>query len=168
MFGSVLVVCGAGVWGGHLVLSRLPRAAEATPTPRQPLGIWCRADECQFWDASGTRWGSVVRSVGPLLLLVDDLRTTDEAQAGLVAGILAAVDGLPSMGLRAVSVTLPDAEPGGIHITTSAGYDLYMDALGDVPDQLSTLAVFVADRAKDPTFKPQYLDLRTPGHVYFK
>ena len=151
---------------------KTPLAHRQPPTAviadRIPVGVWCRQDSCQFWDRHGIRWGNTFRSSGSLLLLVDDQRADDVADPDLVAGMLAAVDGLSATGLRAVSVTLPDNEPGGIRIRTSAGYDLYMDALGDVSDQLSTLAVFVADRAHDPAFKPQYLDTRTPGRIYYK
>jgi hypothetical protein len=164
---SVLVVGGLGV--SFTRISWRPGARTAAiETPRIPFGIWCRMDGCRFWDRQGALWGTALKSVGPLLLLVDDQRSEDSLDPGLIPGILAAVDSLPTMGLRAISVTLPDAEPGGVRITISAGYDLCFDALGDVADQLSTLSVFLADRAKDPAFKPQYLDLRTPGRVYYR
>ena len=53
-------------------------------------------------------------------------------------------------------------------MATGKGYDIIFDAGGDVADQLSVLTVFLADRAKDPAFAPQYIDLRTPGRVYYK
>jgi len=55
-----------------------------------------------------------------------------------------------------------------MRIQLSAGYDLLFDVLGDMNDQLSTLAVFIADRAADLVFKPLYIDMRTPGRVYYK
>lgn len=137
-------------------------------TEREPHGVWCRGEACQYWDRSGARWGSISSSVGPLLLLVQDDRSEDDHNQRLIDGMLAAVDGLPKVGIRARSVTLPDAEPGGIRITTDQQYAILADALGNVPDQLDTLSVFLADRAKQSDFKPQYLDLRTPGRVYYK
>jgi len=62
------------------------------------------------------------------------------------SGILTAVDGLSQFNLAAKSVTLPDAEPGGITVTTTKGYDLYLDCARDVPDQLAVLGVFLADK----------------------
>ena len=100
--------------------------------------------------------------------MVNDQRSDDSLTPKFLSGILASIDGLSATGLKSRVVTLPDADPGGIRITTSKGYDVYMDALGDVADQLSTLSVFLADRSKDATFKPLYLDLRTPGRIYYK
>lgn len=156
------------------VAKQYPHALAVTVTERQPLGIWCRraggGDDwtCRYVDRSGARWGQALPSSGTLLLLVKDERTDDILNAAFLSGILAALDGLAPLGLHARSVTLPDAEPGGITIATDKGYDLYLDALGDVADQFAVLGVFLADRAKDPAFAPQYLDVRTPGRVYYK
>lgn len=153
----------------------LPRLRQAFPKPAQqtesepvPVGIWCHGDSCQYWDASGKRWGSALRSSGPLLFLVDDQRASVSDDTALAAGIIHATGGLKQLSLQPLSVMLPDNEPGGIRVALASGYELFMDALGDVADQLSTLAVFLGERARDPSFKPQYLDLRTPGRVYFK
>ncbi len=147
---------------------QLPHTVAVTVTVRQPLGVWCRGDACTYWDSSGARWGNAVQSVGPLFLLVRDQRSSDDADPRLLQGIVTAVDGLSGLNLTARMVILPDAEPGGMRITMTSGYDVLMDGLGDVPDQLDTLRVFLAGRAKDTTFRPLYVDLRTPGRVYYK
>ena len=149
------------------VAHRFQKAAVA-PLIRTPAGTWCRGDECRYFDRSGEVWGQALKSSGPLLLLVQDQRADDTTDPSLVSGIFAAVDGLTSLGIGARNITLPDAEPGGMTIVTTKNYDLYMDAQGDVPAQLAVLAVFLADRAKDPAFAPTYVDLRTPGRVYYK
>lgn len=145
-----------------------PHAITINVSERHAFGQWCRGDECRLFDREGARWGSTLPSTGPLLLLVQDDRSTDELNSKMLQGLLAAVDGLPKLGMAARKVVLPNAEPGGIRITSSKGYDLYFDILGDVADQLLVLTVFLADRAKDPAFSPQYIDLRTPGRVYYK
>lgn len=166
---SLAIVAGIGWAATHVSWPTTARTA-AIETPRVPMGVWCRTGDspCRLWDRSGTRWGEAVPSVGTLLVLVDDQRSDDTLEPRFLNGILAAIDGLAAANLRSRIVTLPDAEPGGIRVSTSAGYDVYIDALGDVADQLSTLSVFLADRARDASFKPQYLDLRTPGRVYVR
>jgi hypothetical protein len=150
-----------------------PHTLAIAARERIPDGVWCRqsAEEsraaCRFWDASGVFWGSTVPSIGPLLLLVRDERSEPDAE-DLFVGVLAAVRGLEPLGIRARYVVLPDAEPGGVRIPTDRGWDLYLDASGDVADQLGTLAVFLADKAKNLPFNPAYIDLRTPGRVYFR
>lgn len=145
-----------------------PHTLIVSVSERHPAGQWCRQDSCQLFDREGVRWGITLPSSGPLLLLVQDERGVDGLESSMLQGMLAAVDGLPKLGIAARKVILPDAEPGGIRIESSTGYQLYFDALGDVVDQLSVLTVFLADKAKDPAFSPQYIDLRTPGRVYYK
>lgn len=135
---------------------------------RHAIGQWCHEGECQLFDNKGSHWGSTLPSSGPLLLLVQDERQDGEFDTDILQGIMTAVDGLPELSIFPRKVILPDAEPGGIQITSNVNYGLYMNALGDVVDQLSVLSVFLADRAKDPSFSPQYIDLRTPGRVYYK
>ncbi len=150
------------------VVKQYPHTLQIDVTERQPTGIWCRGQECQFWDRSGGRWGNPFPSVGPLLLLVQDERSDAALSAGMFENLLAAVDALPQFGLRARSVRLPDGEPGGARITTDRKYDVYLDALGNIAEQLDALGIFLADKAKDVTFSPQYIDLRTPGRIYYK
>jgi hypothetical protein len=172
---SAVVVIGVGV-GGFMVWHSQEQSRPSTADEvRMPRGIWCTGEVCEFWDTSGARWGRTVPSVGSLLLLVQDERMRDvqaeartDGDARIFSGILSAIEGIASLSLQAKFVTIPDAEPGGIRITLMSGYDLLIDAHGDVADQLSTLGVFLADRAKDPGFHPQYIDMRTPGRIYYK
>lgn len=156
------------------VVKAYPDAIHVAAAARVPVGVWCRRPgggsewACQLWDRTGARWGTAAPSVGPLLLLVNDERTDDDHDPRLLAGILAATDGLPALGLAARTVTLPDAEPGGIRILVDKKYELYLDALGGVAEQLDTLGIFLTDKANDSAFNPVYIDLRTPGRVYFK
>lgn len=153
-----------------VIAKRVPATISVVVAEREPRGIWCQED-CQFWDESGARWGSTAPSVGPLLLQVRDERSSGasaEEEARLLAGMLAVINGLRQIDIDVRTVTLPDAEPGGMRITTAGRYDLLMDGLGDITDQLSTLEVFLADKAKDTAFNPVYIDLRTPGRIYYK
>ncbi len=145
-----------------------PHALIITAEIRVPEGIWCHGDACRFWDRTATFWGSTVPSVGPLLMLVRDDRTDEEEIHELFTGILATLDGLEPLGLSAKYVVIPDAEPGGIRIPTNRGWDLLIDTANDIGDQLRTLDVLLADKASDSSFSPLYIDLRTPGRVYYR
>jgi cell division septal protein FtsQ len=145
-----------------------PHALEVTISERVAFGLWCRDQQCTYFDRSGTQWGSAVPSHGPLLVRVQDERTDSEVPERLVQGMLAALDGLPDIGLRGLTVTLPDSVPGDMKIRVDKKYDLLMDAYGDISDQLSTLGVLLSDRAKDASWAPVYIDLRTPGRAYFR
>lgn len=151
-----------------VVLREWPHGVRIMVTERTKSGVWCRGESCRYWDRSGARWGTAVPSVGPLMLLVTDERSDESVAPRFLEGMLAAVDNLPALGLGVRRVILPDAEPGGIRIELVQGYELRMDALGDIADQLATLQVFLGEKARTGGFAPAYLDLRTPGRVYFR
>lgn len=153
---------------GVSVVKEYPHTVRITVSEREPMGAWCRGETCRYFDRSGARWGSAVPSRGPLLLLVRDERSDDRWDDRLFAGMRTAVSGLPDLGLRPIVVTFPDAAPGDMRISVAAGYEVIMDALGDVADQLATLGVLIADRAGDPAFRPSYVDVRTLGRVYYR
>lgn len=164
-----------GILADHPELSELTvrrdwsHAVVVSATERTPTGIWCRGAQdtvCRFWDRTGARWGKVVPSVGPLLILVIDERHDDEFPDALRTGILAALDGIPDLGMAPRRIVLPDAEPGGMRLETASKTTLALDALGDIADQLGTLKVFLSERGTQAL--PELIDLRTPGRVYFR
>ncbi len=135
---------------------------------RTAMGTWCRSSGCRYFDITGARWGSAVPSRGPLLLLVMDEQTDAVWDERLFDNLKSIIAALPAIGMHPIVATLQDGAPGDLRITLSEKYDLLFDALGDITDQLTTLKVFVSDKAADPTWKPQYIDLRSPGRVYYK
>lgn len=150
------------------VVKEYPHSLLITAVERTPVGAWCVGDTCQYFDMSGARWGSAVPSRGPLLLLVQDERRDAPWDQRLFEGMANAIRALPDIGVRPITVTFPDAAPGDMRISVASGYDIIADALGDVPDQLGTLGVLIADKASDPAFRPLYIDIRTPGRAYYK
>ncbi|MEK9208633.1 MAG: FtsQ-type POTRA domain-containing protein [Patescibacteria group bacterium] len=154
-----------------VVRKQYPHTLEVIVTERVAFGLWCRDDECKYFDRDGARWGSAVPSRGPLLVRVQDGRTDSDVPERLVRGMLAAIDGLPELGLRGLSVTLPDSAPGDMRIAVDKKYDLLLDAYGDMTDQLATLGVLLSDKANPPAggpaWAPAYIDLRTPGRAYY-
>lgn len=151
-----------------IVAKSYPHGLHVSVVEREPVGIWCRGDACRYYDRSGAQWGEAVPSRGPLLLLVKDERSSDEGTQAATQSLLAAAEGLGALGIRARWATLPDAAPGDMRITTDRSFELYMDAGGDIPDQLSTLGTLLSEKATDAAWAPGYIDLRTPGRVYYK
>jgi hypothetical protein len=161
----LILVCGIA-WCVWFVMHRA--SAQAPAVQRTAVGIWCFENDCQYFDANGVRWGTAPHSRGPIFLLVQDERTDAPVSEQFAQSILEIVNTLPSLGMRALWVTLPNAAPGDVRISTDKHYDLIIDGYSNVSDQLDTLSVFLADKAKDASFAPQYIDLRTLGRVYFK
>ncbi|MCC6405096.1 MAG: FtsQ-type POTRA domain-containing protein [Candidatus Yanofskybacteria bacterium] len=145
-----------------------PHGLRVSVVEREPVGIWCRGDACRYYDRSGAQWGEAVPSRGPLLLLVNDERSSADDAQEVTQRLLAATDGLIALGIRPRWATLPDSAPGDMRIATDRSFELYMDASGDIADQLSTLGVLLSERATDAAWAPRYIDLRTAGRVYYK
>ena len=155
-----------------VVRKQYPHTVEVVVTERVAFGLWCRGDECKYFDRDGARWGNAIPSRGSLLVRVQDDRPESEISQRLIAGILTAIDGLPEYGLRVISVMFPDSAPGDMRIAVDKKYDLFLDGYGDMTDQLATLGVLLSDKANPPaggpTWAPQYIDLRTPGRAYYR
>lgn len=150
------------------VTKEYPHAITLTVIERVPTGVWCKESACQYIDAQGARWGDAPRSHGQLLLLIDDDRSDATDDERMFAGIRTANQRLRELGIPPAWVILPDTAPGDMTVQLARGYDIRFNTFGDMADQLSTLEVFLADRAHDDGFHPTYIDLRTPGRVYFK
>ncbi len=170
---GVLVLLGGLGWGGWFLWAhRAPRTPATIADQKTPIGVWCRGQECAYFDVQGAQWGSPVRSRGALLVLVDDQRPSADDAARMMQGVLAALNGIPPLGIRVIAVVLPAGAPGDMQLETDKPYPLILDAYGNVADQLETLAILLADKANPPAggtaWSPQYIDLRTPGRVYYR
>lgn len=150
------------------VTKEYPHTIRVQVYERTARGSWCRGDTCTLFDREGSRWGIALPSRGALSLTVFDERERDEGFGAMLTGVLAMTDGLASMSMRTLQVRLPNDAPGDIRITTDHSYEIIADALGDSADQLETLGTFLAEHATDASFAPVYLDLRTPGRVYYR
>jgi len=64
--------------------------------------------------------------------------------------------------------TIPDKFISDFSAFTSNGYELLFSTDSDVNKQLEVLEIFLAEKKDDPDFKPQYIDLRINGRVYYK
>ncbi len=150
------------------VIKQYPHAIRIDVVERVVMGTWCRGEVCTYYDAKGAQWGSAVVSRGPLLLLVTDERS----EASDITPIVQAVDvvrrRLIALGLRVLEVTLPDAAPGDLIISVNALYVLKLNMNMDVSEQLETFGILLAEKAKEASWATSYVDLRTPGRVYYK
>jgi len=151
-----------------VIRKHYPHTLDVTVTERVAFGLWCRETQCAYFDRDGAQWGSAVPSRGPLLVRVQDERPSADDAEQMIQAILTARDGLPELGLRVLSVTLPAAAPGDMHVEVNKTYELFFDGNGDMTDQLVTLGVLLSDKAKDTTWAPHYIDLRTPGRAYYR
>lgn len=154
-------------------------------TERTTVGIWCFTGgstgltiNCKYFDEDGTLWGEAAKSSGFLVLVVEDMRQDIkemvQVDSGILADIMLISAQLKEMNIFVNKFTIPDKFTGDFNAFTSGGYELIFSTNSDIKEQLEVLEIFLTDKkalsaqAGDPDFKPQYIDLRINGRIYYK
>lgn len=159
-------------------------------TERMTVGIWCFASDstglttnCKYFDEEGKMWGEAAKSSGFLVLVVEDMRQDmkeivqqglSRVDSGILADIILISAQLKEMNIFINKFTIPDKFTGDFNASTSGGYELIFSTNSDIKEQLEVLEIFLTDKkslsaqAGDPDFKPQYIDLRINGRIYYK
>ncbi len=148
---------------------------------RVPIGTWCSMTNCHYFDQEGVLWGNALRSSGSLLLNIDDLRILDKKPRMLSREILEpiqkAVLDLDTVGIKIKKVSIPAEAIGDFRIDSvarlaevssvaRAGYYILFNNDTDISGQVRILKILLDEKGKE--FKPEYLDLRIDGRVYYK
>jgi len=135
-----------------------------TPGSSDPL-----TTSCKYFDEEGNVWGEAVRSVGFLVLVVDDLRqNAEEINTDLLSDIIFMSKRLKEIDVFTDKFTVPDEFIGDFSAFTSGGYELLFSTDSDMGGQLEVLKIFLAEKRDELGFNPQSIDLRINGRVYFK
>lgn len=138
---------------------------------RTPMGAWCFKDdsECHYFDESLAVWGNPVRSSGFLLLTIEDQRNLSEKviDKNYLKTVVAIVKEVNKF-LTVKNVVIPPDLLGDFEVFTDKDYFILFSADSDLTAQLKDLKIFIDNKVSDPNFKPQYIDVRIAGRVYYK
>lgn len=155
-----------------------PHALNIDVTEREIAGIWCFIGGCKYFDKEGNVWGEAAQSSGFLILSVDDQRWRDAQQVDLdlLTNIMLVTSRLKEAGMLVNKFIIPDDFIGDFKVMISSGYELLFSVDSDISGQLEVLEIFLAEKTGSGTlkeeyltpFKPQYIDLRISGRVYYK
>lgn len=152
------------------IVKEFPHKITVDVKERTPIGTWCSADVCHYFDLEGVLWGNALRSSGSLLLNIDDLRILDETPRILSQDILEpiqkAILDLDEMEIKIKRVTIPTEAVGDFRIDSTAGYYILFNNDTDISGQVKILKILLDEKGEE--FKPEYLDLRIDGRVYYK
>lgn len=143
-------------------------------TERKPIGTWCFSasdwEICKFFDEEGGLWGETAKSQGSVLLSVIDEEGEVPNNNRLDEEVFLTFKNLTynlTGTTRPLSIIFMANGLGDIKVNTAAGFYILFNKRG-IEDQIRDLKIFLTDKESDPTFKPEYLDLRVSGRVYFK
>lgn len=151
------------------VNKELPHTLNMIIAERETAGIWCFIDDCKYFDKEGITWGDPAGSSGFLILNINDLR--QEAQTidkYLLNNFMFIVQQLKEADILISKFTIPSNFFGDFNAFTSAGYELLFSTDSDIKRQIEVLEIFLAEKRDDSNFKPQYIDLRLNGRIYYK
>ena len=165
---------------------KLPHSLNISIVERETAGVWCFTESgltrstnsgqatlttnCRYFDKEGVIWGEATESLGFLILNVKDMRRLDKQaiDSGLLATIMFVSDRLKEMDILVSRFIVPEDFFGDFKAQTSRGYELLLSIDSNIKEQLEALQIFLAEKQKEPEFKPQYIDLRINGRVYYK
>lgn len=136
---------------------------------REPLGIWCFKNDCRYFDDEGALWGQPVRSSGFLLLTVNDQRERDKSiDLEFLEAVKHVHRGFQGIHVGLRNVTIPADRLREFQADTSKGYPVMMSLDSDLEKQMQVFRIFIEKKAADKNFRPQYVDLRIDGRIYYK
>lgn len=151
------------------VQKNLPHNLVFSFEERKPVGIWCVANECRYFDNEMQTWGPAVRSSGFLMLTVSDERSGGgefNIDKDFFDAILQASSDASTHTIR--SVGIPEGSFNEFRVYTDQSFYIIYSLDSSVKDQSEILSIFLKEKSKDSNFQPQYIDLRIEGRIYFK
>jgi len=164
-------------------------------TERQAEGVWCfnlldsvqiksfvASPDCRYFDYGGVTFGQAIQSSGVLLLNVDDLRiqsasvSLSAVDPSFLKAIQTVVPALIDWDVKVKKITIPaetytefDIQVSDSALSSGANdYILKFNLDSDLVNQLDVFRIFRNQKMIESTLRPQYIDLRFDGRVYFK
>ncbi len=150
---------------------------EIRGTEREAEGVWCfgadtAVPSCQYFDHGGVLWGQAIQSSGVLFLNIDDERVVSfpvsAVDQSFLKGIQTVVAGLKERGIKFKRIVIPSGSFTEFDVIVSDGYPAKFSLDSDLPGQLKVYEIFKKQKLDSNQVRPQYIDLRFDGRVYYK
>ncbi len=136
---------------------------------RSAVGTWCIDENCRYFDESGILWGTAVRSSGSLLLNVADLTASNsynKIDSTTLKPILDSVQELNALNFKIENIEIMPGGIGDFKIYITNSYYILLNTESDISGQIKALKLLIGNNP--PDFKPNYIDLRIDGRIYYK
>ena len=156
-------------------------------TERQAEGVWCftstgSVPDCRFFDSDGVTFGQAIQSSGVLLLNVNDLRVVSAStslttvDSRFLEAIQTVVPILANQGVKIKNITIPTDTYTEFDILVddpallagASGYLVKLSLDSDIKSQLDIFRIFRIQKLISGALRPQYIDLRFDGRIYYK
>jgi len=145
-----------------------PHKLEIEVSEKEPVGIWCVAGECRYFNGEMETWGQAAKSSGFLFITVEDQRLKEEfaIDADFFHAINELMANLSQLTIK--SIVIPENSFDEFRVYTNRNFYLVFSLDSNIKDQADILKIFLTEKNKDPNFNPQYIDVRIEGRIYFK
>lgn len=144
-----------------------PHDLKVEVVERPAIGIWCRTDACQYFDAEGVFWGQAPKSSGSLIISVQDQFSRENSRGLYLGPIQSVAKELPKIGISINHALIPPDAFNEFRVVTVAGYPILFSLDSDLTGQVRAFGLLL-EQKKGVIFQPQYVDLRTNGRIYYK
>ena len=136
----------------------------------------------RYFDHGGVTFGQAIQSSGVLLLNVNDLRVVSAStslttvDSRFLEAIQTVVPELISQDVKVKNITIPAGTYTEFDVLVSTSsdasvggaYALKFSLDSDIKNQLDIFRIFRTQKMADGALRPQYVDLRFDGRVYYK
>lgn len=140
---------------------------------REAIGIWCKENDCFYFDKEGVIFEESPKSSGSLLILIEDTRDT---AANLGSAVLSEPQIVLAEDLQrllkgnfpfAVSSILIRAD-GEYELLTTEGWRILLHKTDSLEHQFSNLKYLLDEEIKERRRELDYVDLRLGNKIYYK
>jgi hypothetical protein len=119
-------------------------------------------------------FGQAIQSSGVLLLNVNDMRVVSAStsltmvDSRFLGAIQTVVPILTSQDVKVKNIIIPADTYTEFDILVDGGYLVKFSLDSDIKNQLDVFRIFRTQKMTDGALRPQYVDLRFDGRVYYK
>jgi hypothetical protein len=180
IFYLILLAAVAGVFLYFFFIADRFRANEANVSiigavneEREAIGIWCKRNDCFYFDKKGIIFEEAPKSSGSLLILIEDARDTaasigsavlNESQIALAEDSQRLLKGNFPFAVSSIVIRAGDA----YELLTTEGWRVLLNNSDSLEYQLSNLKYLLDKEIKERRRELDYVDLRLGNRLYYK
>lgn len=157
-----------------VVTKSFPDLLRVSVKERRPFGIFCAVSRCAYVDDSGFAYEEAPNSLGSLIIKItsdaQDLKIPAQAFDNLLFDRMKLVsEGLKNkFDFDTIGYQLFSKIPREIRITTSYGFQIYINQDDDFESVFKVLKTVLDEEIKEKRARLEYIDLRFGNKVFYK
>lgn len=159
---------------GEVVIEKIyPEIVNISVVERSAIGVWCRTDNCFYFDKTGVIFEEAPKSFGGLMITVEDRRDREVKSGSKVLEeerivLFEQAKNLFSKNFPFAPVAFIVTSKDEIEILTSENWRILLDKKAHLEYQFSNLKYVLDEQIKIRRRELDYVDLRLGNKIYYK